>query len=73
MGRKPNGKKETNVKGVKYAFKYKQIMLRGEALEMFDYDRDERDINESQLGYMIIKEHYKRCPPLGYFKDKSKD
>ena len=73
MGRKKKKKKDTVIKGVKYAFKYKQIMLRGETLEMFNYDRDDREIEESKLGYMIIKEHYKRCPPLGYFKDKSKD
>jgi len=73
MGRKPSDKKDTTIKGVKYAFKYKQILLRGETLEMFNYDRDEREIEESKLGYTIIKEHYKRCPPLGYFKDKPKD
>lgn len=46
----------------------KQITLKGNVLEMFNYDRDEREIGDSQLGYQIIKEHYKRNPPLGFFK-----
>lgn len=72
MGRIPTNKKDTVINGKKYSFRNKQILLRGEVLEMFNYDREYRDMTESQLGSMIIKEHYRRNPPIGFF-NKPKD
>jgi hypothetical protein len=66
MGRKPSNKNETVINGNSYAFRNKQILLRGIVLEMFNYDREYRDMTESQLGAMIIKEHYRRNPPSGF-------
>jgi hypothetical protein len=66
MGRKPSNKNKTVINGNIYAFRNKQILLRGIVLEMFNYDREYRDMTESQLGAMIIKEHYRRNPPSGF-------
>ena len=65
MGRKPNQKKEA-------LFWRKQITLKGQTLAMFNYDRDDREIGDSQLGCEIIKEHYRRNPPIGFFKDSTR-
>jgi hypothetical protein len=66
MGRKPSNKKDTIINGSKYLFRNKQILLRGVVLEMFNYDREYRDMTESQLGAMIFKEHYRKNPPPGF-------
>lgn len=47
----------------------KQITLKGQTLAMFNYDRDDRESGDSQLGFEIIRDHYRRNPPLGFFKD----
>lgn len=63
MGRKPTKEKP----GVDY-FR-KQITLKGQTLKMFNYDRDDKEIGDSQLGAEIIREHYRRNPPLGFFDE----
>jgi len=70
MGRTPNNKTTTVINGKVRNFKPKQIILKGETLNMFNYDRNDREIGDSQLGSEIIKEHYRRNPPLGYYKTK---
>lgn len=69
MGRKPTKEKP----GCDY-FR-KQITLKGITLRMFNYDRDDREIGDSQLGAEIIREYYRLHPPLGFFEHekKSKD
>lgn len=74
MGRKPLNKKETKINGKSYNFVPKQIILKGIILDMFNFDRINRDWNESQLGAHIIGEYYRKTPPLGFYtKDKPKD
>ena len=62
MGRKPKQKNDS-------LYWRKQITLKGQTLEMFNYDRDDRETGDSQLGFEIIRDHYRRNPPLGFFKD----
>lgn len=65
MGRLP---KRTNcvISKKTYDWVPKQIILRGITLEMFNYDRADREVTESALGYEIIKQHYRMHPPLGF-------
>lgn len=70
MGRKPLGKKTTVINKKTYNYKYKQICLKGQTLDMFEYDQKDREITESNLGSMIIKEYYRTNPPLGFFTEK---
>ncbi len=69
MGRKPRANKTTIINNKKYNFVPKQIVLKGLVLDMFNYDRDQRETGDSQLGIQIIGEHYRKNPPLGFFKD----
>ena len=62
MGRKITNKPDA-------PFRYKQICLKGQVLKMFEYDREKRNLTESELGEKIIKEYYTTKPPLGFFKD----
>jgi len=64
MGRKPTKEKPNAL------FWRKQIVLKGETLKMFNFERDYREIGDSLLGAEIIREHYRRNPPIGYFRDK---
>lgn len=65
MGRLPK-RDSVVIANKKYNWVPKQIVLRGITLEMFNYDRADREITESALGYEIIKNHYRMHPPLGF-------
>lgn len=67
MGRKPLNKKTSVINGKEYNFKPKQIVLKGVTLDMFNFDREQRGLTESQVGSQIIGEHYRRTPPIGFF------
>lgn len=47
-------------------FKTKQVCLKGLTLKMFEHDVNDQETKESTLLFNIVKEHYKRNPPIGY-------
>ena len=54
-------------------FKVYQTCLTGSVLRLFKYDLEINERKPSTAIREIIKEHYTRCPPLGYYNNKSKD
>lgn len=65
MGRKPF-RTSTNKGDKTYNFVAKQIILKGQIQDMFNFDRDSRGISESALGSEIISNHYRNNPPKGF-------
>ena len=71
MGRKPGNKTTTIINGVVRNFKPKQIVLKGKTLDMFNHERDRRELGDSSLGAQIIGDYFRNYTPPGFgFKPK---